>query len=206
MLVLRLGVGSPRSLLCPGSDAHLMELHHGGIGTDSWPGPLCPDPDQVLLIWLFLCLTWIFVVLEKTPDSLASDDVVSDTWVHLLVGGHHVGDPARPTKIGWEFLHYSSSQPRSRFTECLQLLWVGLQVVHGGLSLRLWTRFTWFVLIFLGFNCDGDFFVFCDHFAPVLIKLTKGIGDFVVLVLDDEALLLAGVVLVIINEVILDLE
>jgi hypothetical protein len=58
----------------------------------------------------------------------------------------------------------------------------------------------------LGFNCDGDFFVFCDHFAPVLIKLTKGIGDFVVLVLDDEALLLAGVVLVIINEVILDLE
>lgn len=170
MLVLRLSIGSPRSLLCPQSNAHLVELHHCGIGTDSWSGPLCLYSDQVLLIGLFLCLTWVFVVLEETADTLAGDDVVSDTRVHLLVGGHHVGDPAWPTKIGWWLLWFSSSlRPSSRFTKCLQLLWVGLQVVYGGLSLRLGTRFTWFVFILLGFNCDGDFFVFCDHFAPVLI-------------------------------------
>ena len=149
----------------------------------------------------------IFVVLEETADTLAGDDVVSDTRVHLLVGGHHVGDPARPTKIGWWLLWFSRSLlPSIRFSECLHFFWVGLQVVHGSLSLRLGTRFTWFVLIFLGFNCDGDFFVLCDHFAPVLIKFTQGVGDFVVLVLDDEALLLAGVVLVVINKVILHLE
>jgi len=153
---------TPRALLGPQSDSHLVKLHHCSVGTDRLSRPLCTNPDQILNIWVVSRFTRPAVVLEQATDPLCSHYVVADTGVHLLVSRHHVRDPARlagfwhrPLILVFRWCHWSSLW-------LIHNVW-DLLADHSLLSrsVRL------FIFAMLDDNCD--FSVLGDHFAPIFI-------------------------------------
>lgn len=67
-----------------------MELHDCCICADGVTGPLGANANQKLLVLLAL----LALVFEEATNALALDHVVTHTVVHLLVGRHHMSDPA----------------------------------------------------------------------------------------------------------------
>ena len=102
MQVLWLGELAPIFLVSFEGDAHLVELHDGGVGADGVSRPLRAYADEELGGATLRAL--VVVVFEQRTYAFIRDFVVSHVVVHLLVGGHHVGDPTRPANFKFRLL------------------------------------------------------------------------------------------------------
>ena len=92
MQILRLSKVIPILLVRLQSNAHLVELHNRSVCTNSVSGPFCTDSNEEIC---FVLVFWQLeiIIFQDWVYSLVSHDVIAHVCVHLLVCGHHVGDP-----------------------------------------------------------------------------------------------------------------